>query len=84
MELGLILLAVVVAVIVATRPAPPRKRRSRTTRPPLDDAGPVSRSARLPVSAVQRNPWDRSDLAAGVGHDHETSEAALSLWPTPR
>jgi hypothetical protein len=94
MELGLILLAVVVAVIVATRPAPPRKRRTRSTRPPVDDAGPKHRRSRLtlhrnakaslPGSAMHRNPWDRPDLAAGIGHNHETSDASLSLWPSPR
>lgn len=94
MELGLILLALVVAVIVATRPAPPRKRRSRTARPPLDDAGPKSRPSpsRLLLhrrndsllSATHRNPWDRPDLAAGVGHDHETGDATLSIWPSRR
>jgi hypothetical protein len=91
--LALILLAVVIAVILATRPSPPRRRRARSPRPPDGTSGPQterSPSDRMRRPAVtlspdpfHRNRWDRCDLALGVGRDSAVPDLALLLWPSP-
>ncbi|MEA2512566.1 MAG: hypothetical protein QOJ59_2053 [Thermomicrobiales bacterium] len=93
LEMAMLLLALVISVLVATRPAPPR-RRSRSTRPrggkphPNDRGAAtlsVRRSAPPPQpDAIHRNRWDRTDIASGVGHDYAQPDAALTHWPVRR
>jgi hypothetical protein len=44
---------------------------------------PRLRSGQAP-GAYHRNHWDRDDLAAAVGRDHEVAEIGLLLWPPPK
>ena len=92
LTLALVMIVVVVAVLIATRPAPREARRSarpvgadKKSRDPLSasrlelskpDLGPA-----LVLAGVDRNRWDRPDLATGVGRDDQAWEPALLLWP---
>lgn len=72
LRLALILFIVVVCVMAATKPAPPRRRASRPNarRRPSDPAAPRRRSG----ITLNRNAWDRLDLARGVGGDFADPE----------
>ena len=92
--LAMLLLAVVIAVLVATRPAPPRRRRPRPVRPRDGKPGPHIRRSNVLMSRrigerespdpSHRNRWDRADIAAGVGRDHAHPDVTLTLWPEAR
>ncbi|HEY7032057.1 MAG TPA: hypothetical protein VH482_12040 [Thermomicrobiales bacterium] len=96
LQMAMLLLVVVVTVLAATRPSPPRRRRGRAPRPRDDDSPrqPDSRRPRTPAvlnrrsgprptaDPINRNRWDRTDIAAGVGRDH--ADPDLTLWPAPR
>jgi hypothetical protein len=67
LRLALILFVVVVCVMVATRPVPPRRRVTRTqARDRSSDPGPARTRH---TATLSRNAWDRSDLARAVGLD---------------
>lgn len=93
LEVAAFLLAIVIAVIAATRPAPPR-RRTRSQPPPDRKPDPrrsqsdrlsIHRSIATPAAdQIHRNRWDRADLATGVGRDDVRSDVALALWPAPK
>lgn len=87
--IAFLLLVAVIAVSVATRPAPRRRRPvpgSRIEREAEREpgrAGPVddsSRQSRLP-DTTHRNRWDRRDLVLGIGRDFATPDSRLMLWP---
>jgi hypothetical protein len=94
LEVAALLAAVVIAVILATRPVPPRRRRARPQRPNDTESGPHdSRTTRrfgrsspeqIALDAIHRNRWDRADLAAGIGRDDVVADPSLNLWPTTR
>ncbi|MEA2523043.1 MAG: hypothetical protein QOF73_270 [Thermomicrobiales bacterium] len=93
LEMAMLLLALVISVLVATRPAPPR-RRSRSTRPRGGKPHPNDRRAATLLSGppasqprpdgVHRNLWDRSDIASSIGRDYAHSDPGLTHWPVPR
>jgi|SRR5215211_2676694 len=93
-EMAMLLLAIVISVLVATRPVPPKRRRPPSQRPREDKPDPTTRrssvllSRRTPQPAnpdpSHRNHWDRADIAAGVGRDHAHPDLTLTLWPESR
>jgi hypothetical protein len=94
LSLALITIVVVVAILIATRPAPRQTRRTERTTgaeknapDPLSarpGAGSFDLTPAMTLEALHRNRWDRRDLAVGVGRDDQASEPALLLWPKHR
>ncbi len=93
LDTTMLLLALVIAVLVATRPAPPRRRRPRSMRPSGGKIHPNARRAATLSSrrsvphgldSVHRNRWDRADIATGVGRDYAQPDPGLNHWPAPR
>ena len=92
LEMAMLLLALVIAVLVATRPAPPRRRphpmRPRDGKSRANGRGaaisPLRRLAPDRADAVDRNRWDRADIATGVGRDYAQPDPGLNHWPAPR
>lgn len=94
LQMAMFLLAVVISVLAATHPAPPRRRRTRAQRPRDNNPGSHGRrgpalitrrrAPRPTADTTNRNHWDRADLAAGVGRDHADPDLTLTLWPEPR
>ena len=94
LSLALITITVIIAVMIATRPAPRRTRsadqaatgESEQSADPLPSALNLTSAELTPGTALElahRNQWDRRDLAAGVGRDDQAAEPALLLWPAP-
>jgi hypothetical protein len=94
LQMTILLLAVVISVLAATRPTPPRRRRGRSPRSRDNQSGPKRRhpapllARRPPLHSnsdpINRNRWDRADIATGVGRDHAEPDLTLTLWPEPR
>lgn len=92
-EMALFLSAIVITVLVATRPVPTRRRpapptRTRNNRTGItgrvNQRGPLPRRKRrsdLSPDNSQRNHWDRADMAVAVGRDHAHPDVTLTLWP---
>jgi hypothetical protein len=91
LETAIVLSAIVITVLVATRPVPTRRRpappaRSRHTRTSLAGRGKDTltrrrRQADHSPDPSHRNHWDRSDIAIAVGRDHAHPDVTLTLWP---
>jgi len=94
LSLALITIVVVVAILIATRPAPREGRRTeritgadKKAPDPLSalvPAQPFGPAVTMAFDAGHRNRWDRQDLALAIGRDDQASEPALLLWPKPR
>jgi hypothetical protein len=74
---------VVIAVLGATRPAQPRRRRPPVMRRREGKPGSKSdlMSERVSPDPSHRNRWDRVDIAMGVGRDYAHPDVTLTLWP---
>jgi hypothetical protein len=84
-RLAVILVVAVGCVLIATRPAPHRRRgdRARLRERSQRSTDPLSRSPRTVGSfrLTVRNHWDRSDLARVVGRDESDPGAPAGIWP---
>jgi hypothetical protein len=92
-ETALFLSAIVITVLVATRPVPTRRRPAPPTRTRNNRSGLTGRvngrgalpgrkrQADLSPDTSQRNHWDRTDMAVAVGRDHAHPDLTLTLWP---
>ena len=92
-EMAMFLSAIVVTVLVATRPTPTRRRPAPAASTRSNQSGATNRGSRanalirrgrladLTPDPMQRNHWDRNDMAAGVGRDHAHPDVTLTVWP---
>lgn len=92
LSLALVTITVIIAVMIATRPAPRRTRRadqpvageseqSADPHPALSTSNELTPAPEIVLDGTHRNQWDRQDLAIGVGRDDQAAEPDLLLWP---
>lgn len=79
LRLALVLMVVVLCVMAATRPTPPRRR---VRRAPVRRRSPEPAPSRDRAGAtLNRNRWDRLDLARAVGLDFADPQS-VELYPS--
>lgn len=84
-RLALFLIVMVGSVMLATRPVSARRRsdRSKGRERSRKSSDPLSRSAFQfgTRRIIDRNRWDRRDLARGIGGDQLDPDGTTTIWP---